>query len=158
MAYLTLALRILGGSSYERIATRKRSPGAPESFVIFAQRHKHLNFVAFNAHLVGVDLQTRVVAPGAIAHVKSPGVPGASYLALFVELPSTQRSPHVRAKIVDRRVRFAAVKDSHQSVAHFKRRPLPCWDSAHFGDRHKFRHDGSSSQRMGLAWREIETT
>src|SRR5262245_9733462 len=98
-----------------------------------------LNLVCDYANFVTINLNLRAVGPGAIANFEAPGMPGAGDDA-FVDFPRPQRSAHVRASIVDRKVLAARIEYRDQPLAHRDRNALSFWNRTYFGDRFEFRH------------------
>ena len=108
--------------------------------LLVAINHLDLNLIALNPRRVGCDLEPRVVSPGAIAHVESPGVPGAGDGPFLVELAGSERSPHVRTEIVDGVVFAADIEHGDKLLADGKSPPLSFRNGTHLGDGNEIGH------------------
>jgi hypothetical protein len=105
----------------------------------FFRWQANLNFVTFNAHLVGVGLDDWIITPSAITHPKTPSVPRTRYDAIF-EMTFGKRSTHVRAKVINRVILAAIVEYCDHFAAHGKRDTAPLLDATHSGDGYEFGH------------------
>lgn len=121
-----------------------------------------MDVVSLDARGIGVDGQTRIVAPSSFANVESPCMPGAGNDPLGVHFTGAKRRPHVRAEIVDRVVGSASIKDGYQAVANRKTGPLALGYRTHFGNGYVIIHGvsfyrwSSASSRPGLGSSKIK--
>ena len=112
-------------------------PASPSSFSL---THANLNLIVDDAHFVGGDLETRVVAPGSILDRKPPGMPGARNGAALVDLARAKRGAHMRAEIVDGEILTMVDENCHQVLADLERTALPFSNGVNSGDGDIVRH------------------
>ena len=102
--------------------------------------HTDLNLISLDSHLVGVGGDLRIIEPGAILHAESPGVPRAGDRFVF-DVPARQRRTHMRAKVVNRVMLTATVKNRDHLSADVKGLTGTIFNGAHFGDGDEFGHE-----------------
>src|SRR5262249_49922473 len=77
-----------------------------------------LNAPVLDPHGITADLDSRTISPGTVAQAKTPCVPGTGHNSIL-DIPSGERSPHMRTNIVDRKILAPVVKDGDELAGNF---------------------------------------
>ena len=98
-----------------------------------------LNFLSEDTDRKAIRFDAWIIAPGSVGDFESPRMPWAGYCPLLQISPS-ERSTHVRAKVIDGEVLPTHVEYRYHPVLHGIGPPLTVGDIADSCDRGKFRH------------------
>src|SRR5690606_34426223 len=88
--------------------------------------------------------------PGAVAHLKPPGVPRAGDCPLFVQMARPERGPLVGAKVVDGEVLAGVIEQRYHVLPDLERASLSGGNRADLCNGDKIGHDDAEAR--GERW------